>query len=270
MAVFEKRAAALEGGTAAVATSSGQAAIFNTIICLAGAGDNVVASINLYGGTYSLFKTLLPRLGITVHWAKRETREEFAQYIDDKTKMIYVETIGNPRCSIPDLQDLGELAHENNVPFVVDNTFGACGTWCRPIDFGADIILHSATKWMGGHGTTLGGVIIDCGTFNWGLAGDRFPRMIKKEGPMSFSYWKAFGNISFAMAMRIDILMEVGSILAPASAQQLLIGMETLSIRCERHAKNTLAVARWLESHPRIAWVNYPGELISKWLTLLC
>lgn len=142
----------------------------------------------------------------------------------------------------------------------VDNTFGACGTWCRPIEFGADIILHSATKWMGGHGTTVGGVIIDCGTFDWGAAGERFPRMIKKDGPMSFSYWKAFGNISFAMAMRIDILMEVGSILSPASAQQLLIGMETLSLRCERHAKNTLEVARFLESHPRIAWVNYPGR----------
>ncbi|CAN9441398.1 unnamed protein product [Alternaria alternata] len=208
VAVFEKRAAALEGGTAAVATSSGQAAIFNTIICLAGAGDNIIASINLYGGTYSLFKTLLPRLGITVKWAKRETREEFEQYIDDKTKMIFVETIGNPRCSIPDLQDLGDLAHENNIPFVVDNTFGACGTWCRPIDFGANIIVHSATKWMGGHGTTLGGVIIDCGTFDWGKAIHRFPRLSNKDGPMSFSYWKSFGNICFAMAMRIDILME--------------------------------------------------------------
>ncbi|KAF6838322.1 o-acetylhomoserine -lyase [Colletotrichum plurivorum] len=259
VAVFEKRAASLEGGTAAVATASGQAAIFNTIICLAGAGDNVVASINLYGGTYSLFKTLLPRLGISVKWAKKETREEFAKHINDKTKLIFVESIGNPRCSIPDLQDLADLAHENNVPFVVDNTFGACGTWCKPIDFGADIILHSATKWMGGHGTTVGGVIIDCGTFDWGKAGDRFPRMIKKEGPMSFSYWKAFGNITFAMAMRIDILMEVGSTLAPASAQQLLIGMETLSLRCERHAKNTIEVARFLEAHPRIAWVNYPG-----------
>lgn len=145
----------------------------------------------------------------------------------------------------------------------MDNTFGACGSWCRPIDFGADIILHSATKWMGGHGTTVGGVIIDCGTFDWGEAGDRFPRMIKKDGPMSFSYWKAFGNIAFAMAMRIDILMEVGSILSPLSAQQLLIGMETLSLRCERHATNTMAVARFLESHPRIAWVNYPGRPLS-------
>ncbi|KAF9870658.1 o-acetylhomoserine -lyase [Colletotrichum karsti] len=259
VAVFEKRAAALEGGTAAVATASGQAAIFNTIICLAGAGDNVVASINLYGGTYSLFKTLLPRLGISVKWAKKETREEFAKHIDDKTKMIFVESIGNPRCSIPDMRDLADLAHENNVPFVVDNTFGACGVWCKPIDFGADIILHSATKWMGGHGTTVGGVIIDCGTFDWGKAGERFPRMIKKEGPMSFSYWKAFGTITFAMAMRIDILMEVGSTLAPASAQQLLIGMETLSLRCEKHAKNTIEIARFLEAHPRVAWVNYPG-----------
>ncbi|TDZ13858.1 Homocysteine synthase [Colletotrichum orbiculare MAFF 240422] len=243
VAVFEKRSASLEGGTAAVATATGQAAIFNTIICLAGAGDN----------------TLLPRLGISVKWAKKETREEFADLIDEKTKMVFVESIGNPRCSIPDLRDLADLAHENNIPFVVDNTFGACGVWCRPIEFGADIILHSATKWMGGHGTTVGGVIIDCGTFDWGKAADRFPQFMKKEGPMSFSYWSAFGNITFAMAMRIDILMEVGSTLAPASAQQLLIGMETLSLRCEKHAKNTIEVARFLESHPRIAWVNYPG-----------
>ncbi|RAR02005.1 o-acetylhomoserine (thiol)-lyase [Stemphylium lycopersici] len=260
VAVFEKRAAALEGGTAAVATSSGQAAIFNTIICLAGAGDNIVASINLYGGTYSLFKTLLPRLGITVKWAKRETREEFEQYIDDKTKMVFVEAIGNPRCSIPDLQDLGDLAHENNVPFVVDNTFGACGTWCRPIDFGANIIVHSATKWMGGHGTTLGGVIIDCGTFDWGKAIDRFPRLSNKEGPMSFSYWKSFGNICFAMAMRIDILMEVGSILAPASAQQLLIGLEgnIYHDNAKRYLKNGFGGV--------LSFAPKGGELASKML----
>ncbi|KAG8628407.1 hypothetical protein KVT40_004280 [Elsinoe batatas] len=257
--VLEKRAAILEGGTAAVAVASGQASIFNTIICLASAGDNVVASINLYGGTYSLFKTLLPRLGISVKWAKRETREEYEKLIDDNTKLLFVETIGNPRCSVPDMQDLADVAHENLLPFVVDNTFGACGTWCRPKDFGADIILHSATKWMGGHGTTMGGVIIDCGTFDWGKAGAKFPRLMNKDGPMSFSYWKAFGNVAFAMAVRLDILMEVGSILSPTAAQQLLIGMETLSLRCERHATNTLAVARFLESHPRIAWVQYPG-----------
>ncbi|KAG8162932.1 hypothetical protein KVR01_007410 [Diaporthe batatas] len=259
VAVFEKRAAALEGGTAAVGTCSGQAAIFNTIVCLAGAGDNIVASINLYGGTYSLFKTLLPRLGIEVKWAKQETRQEYARLVDEKTKLFFVESIGNPRCSIPDFLGLAAVARENHVPLVVDNTFGACGTWCRPKDFGANIVLHSATKWMGGHGTTVGGVIIDCGNFDWGAAGDRFPKMIKKDGPMAFSYWKAFGNICFAMAMRFDILMEVGTILSPASAQQLLIGMETLSLRCERHATNTMAVARFLESHPRIAWVNYPG-----------
>ncbi|KAA8623725.1 MET17 O-acetylhomoserine sulfhydrylase [Pyrenophora tritici-repentis] len=255
--VFEKRAASLEGGTAAVATASGQSAIFNTIICLAGAGDNIVASINLYGGTYSLFNTLLPRLGITVKWAKEETREEFAKYVDEKSKLLYVESIGNPRCSVPDLQDLANLAHQNLVPLVVDNTFGACGTWCRPIDFGADIILHSATKWIGGHGTTIGGVVVDCGMFDWGKAGEKFPRMITKRST-GVSHWKAFGNISFAMAMRIDS-MEVGSVLAPASAQQLLIGMETLSLRCERHSRNSMQIAHFLQSHPRIAWVNYPG-----------
>ncbi|KAL3417254.1 O-acetylhomoserine (thiol)-lyase [Phlyctema vagabunda] len=257
--VFEKRAACLEGGTAAVASASGQAAIFNTIICLAGAGDNIVASINLYGGTYSLFKTLLPRLGITVKWAKKETVEEFSKYIDDNTKMIFVESIGNPRCSIPDLRGLANVAHENGIPFVVDNTFGACGIFCRPKEHGADIIIHSATKWMGGHGTTIGGVTIDCGTFDWGKSAARFPQFTKEDGPLSYSYWKVFGNVAFAIALRINISMEVGSILSPFAAQQLLIGMETLSLRCERHATNTMAVARFLQKHPRVAWINYPG-----------
>ncbi|OBR03162.1 LOW QUALITY PROTEIN: O-acetylhomoserine (Thiol)-lyase [Colletotrichum higginsianum IMI 349063] len=257
VAVFEKRAAALEGATAAVGTASGQAAIFNTIICLAGAGDNVVASINLYGGTYSLFKTLLPRLGITVKWAKQETKEEFARHIDENTKMFFVESIGNPLFLISKAWLMWHTKTISHLWLTTRLVLVARGAGLSSLV--ADIILHSATKWMGGHGTTVGGVIIDCGTFDWGAAGERFPRMIKKDGPMSFSYWKAFGNISFAMAMRIDILMEVGSILSPASAQQLLIGMETLSLRCERHAKNTLEVARFLESHPRIAWVNYPG-----------
>ncbi|KAF2219246.1 hypothetical protein BDZ85DRAFT_206480, partial [Elsinoe ampelina] len=257
--VLEKRAAILEGGTATVAVASGQASIFNIIICLASAGDNVVAYINLYEGTYSLLRTLLPRLGISVKSAKRETREKYEELIDENTKLLFVETIGNPRCSVPDMQDLADVAHENLLPFVVDNTFGACGTWRRPRDFGADIILHSATKWMGGHGTTMGGVIIDCGTFDWEKAGVKLPRLMNKDGPMSFSYQKTFGNVVFAMAVRLDILMEVGSILSPTATQQLLIGMKTLSLRSERHVTNTLAVARFPESHPRVAWVQYPG-----------
>ncbi|KAH8660705.1 Cys/Met metabolism PLP-dependent enzyme-domain-containing protein [Tricladium varicosporioides] len=266
--VFEKRAAALEGGSAAVACASGQSAVFQSILNLAGSGDNIVASINLYGGTYSLFKTLLPRLGITVKWAANDSPTEVAELIDLKTKMVFVETIGNPRGSVPDLQAIANVAHREGVPFIVDNTFGACGAFCRVIDHGADIVVHSATKWMGGHGTTVGGVVIDSGRFDWGANSDRFPHLTEETGPMKFSYWKIFGKTAFAMALRINVVMEVGSVLNPFAAQQLLLGMETLSLRCERIASNTLALARYLESHPRISWVNYPGLETNKYYAL--
>lgn len=260
--MFEKRTAALEGGSAAVACASGQSAVFQTILNLASTGDNIVSSINLYGGSFSLFKTLLPRLGITVKWAPSEKPEEFASLIDEKTKMVFVETIGNPRCSVPDLRGIADVAQAHGVPFVVDNTFGGCGYFCRAIDHGADIVVHSATKWIGGHGTTVGGVIIDAGTFDWGKASARFPHLTEETGPMKFSYWNAFGNTAFAMALRINVVMEVGSIMNPFAAQQLLLGVETLSLRCERIGSNTLAVAQYLDAHPRISWVNYPGKFL--------
>ncbi|KAM5458308.1 Homocysteine/cysteine synthase [Microsporum audouinii] len=251
--VFERRAAALEGGSAAVATASGQSAVFQTILNLAGSGDNIISSVNLYGGSYSMFKTLLPRLGIEARWATSEKPEEIAGLIDEKTKMVFVETIGNPR---------------------FDNTFGACGAFCRVIDHGADIVVHSATKWMGGHGTTVGGVIIDSGRFDWRQSAARFPHLVEKSGPLNFAYWEAFGNCAFAVALRINVVMEVGSVLGPFAAQQLLLGLETLSLRCERIGSNTLKIARFLESDPRIGWVNYPGlerneyhELAKKYLT---
>ncbi|KAI2628688.1 O-acetylhomoserine/O-acetylserine sulfhydrylase [Hypoxylon sp. NC1633] len=259
--VFEKRCAALEGGTAAVATSSGQAAVFQTIILLAQSGDNIIASRNLYGGSYSCLKTLLPRLGITVRWLDAgDSPENVTSLIDERTKLVFVETIGNPRCTIPDLRGIADAAHAAGVPLVVDNTFGACGYFCRVKDHGADIIVHSATKWIGGHGTTVGGVVVDSGSFDWAAHPDRYPHLAKtSDDVMGFSYARLFGNAAFAMALRIDIVMEAGGVLSPYAAHQLIVGLETLSLRCERIAANSLKLAQFLESHERVAWVLYPG-----------
>ncbi|KAK3935957.1 Cys/Met metabolism PLP-dependent enzyme-domain-containing protein [Diplogelasinospora grovesii] len=248
--VFEKRCAALEGGTAAVATSSGQAAVFQTIVLLAQAGDNIIASRNLYGGSYSCLKTLLPRLGIEVRWLDVGDRpDNVASLIDERTKLVFVETIGNPRCSVPDVRGMADKAHEAGVPLVVDNTFGACGYFCRAKDHGADVVVHSATKWIGGHGTTVGGVVVDSGTFDWAAHPKRFPHIAAAgDELMGFSYAKLFGN-AFAMALRIDVVMEVGGVLNPFAAQQLILGLETLSLRCERIARNSMQLAQFLESH---------------------
>ncbi|KAJ3962688.1 hypothetical protein N0V92_000582 [Colletotrichum tropicale] len=258
--VLEKRIAALEDGTAAVACASGQSAVFQTIMCLAHTGDNIVASTALYGGSYSLFKTLLPRMGVSVRWVPTDDAEAYRPLIDDRTKLVFVETVGNPRVSIPDLQAIADIAHEHHVPFVVDNTFGAGGFWCPVVSFGADIVVHSATKWLGGHGTTVGGVIVDSGRFDWTKAGARFPHLTQtSDGPMAFSFAGNFGNVAFAMALRIEVVMEVGSVLNPFAAQQILLGMETLSLRCDRIAANALQIARFLAEHDRTKWISYPG-----------
>lgn len=279
--VLEKRVAALEGGVAAVATASGQSAIFQTVLCLTHSGDNIVASVNLYGGTYSMFKTLLPRMGISVRWVSDDNPESYRALIDDRTKMVLVETVGNPRISVPDLRAIADIAHENLVPLVVsltithfvagtftdsfilqvDNTFGAGGYWCPVIEHGADIAVHSATKWLGGHGTTVGGVIVDSGRFDWVKAASRFPHLnAVSDGPLDFSYATAFGNIAFAVALRIEVVMEVGSVMNPFAAQQILLGIETLSLRCDRIASNALQIAEFLFEHPKIAWICYPGK----------
>ncbi|KAK2616583.1 hypothetical protein QQS21_000406 [Conoideocrella luteorostrata] len=264
--VLEKRVAALEGGTAAVATASGQSAIFQTVLCLTHSGDNIISSTNLYGGTYSMFKTLLPRMGISVRWVSDDDPESYRALIDERTKMILVETVGNPRISIPDLRAIADIGHENLVPLVVDNTFGAGGYWCPVIEHGADIAVHSATKWLGGHGTTVGGVIVDAGRFDWMKAAAKFPHLTaKSDGPLEFSYASAFGNIAFAIALRIEVVMEVGSVMNPFAAQQILLGIETLSLRCDRIAFNALRVAEFLAQHPRIDWINYPGLVTDKY-----
>ncbi|KAL3459861.1 homocysteine synthase CysD [Aspergillus heterothallicus] len=258
--VFEKRIAALEGGVAAVAASSGQAAQFMTISALAHVGDNIVSTSNLYGGTYNQFKVLLPRLGITTKFVQGDKPEDIAAAIDDRTKAVYVETIGNPRYNVPDFEAIAKVAHEKGVPLVVDNTFGAGGYFVRPIEHGADIVVHSATKWIGGHGTTIGGVVIDSGRFDWGKNAARFPQFTEpSEGYHGLKFWETFGSIAFAIRVRVEILRDLGSALNPFAAQQLILGLETLSLRAERHASNAVALANWLKQNENVSWVSYPG-----------
>ncbi|CAO2648267.1 Nn.00g075340.m01.CDS01 [Neocucurbitaria sp. VM-36] len=272
--VFEKRIAALEGGVGALATSSGQAAQFIAIAALAHAGDNIIATSNLYGGTYNQLKVFFPRLGIQTKFINGDKPEDFKAAIDDKTKAIYLESIGNPKYNIPDFEKIVAIAHEAGVPVIVDNTFGAGGYFIRPIDHGADIIVHSATKWIGGHGTTIGGVIVDSGKFDWGKNAKRFPQFNDpSEGYHGLKFWDTFGAITFIIRARVELLRDVGAALNPFAAQQLLLGIETLSLRAERHAQNALKLAKWLESNENVSWVSYPGleshqshELAKKYL----
>lgn len=262
--VFEKRIAALEGGVAALATASGQAAQFLAISTIAQAGDNIVATSFLYGGTYNQFKVTLPRLGINVKFVEGDDPENFRQAIDENTKALYVETIGNPQFNIPDFAVLAQIAHENGIPLIVDNTFGAGGYVARPIEHGADIIVESATKWIGGHGTSIGGVIVDSGKFDWGNG--KFPLFTEPSPGYHglnfqevFGKGSQFGNIAFIIRARVEGLRDLGAALSPFNAFLLLQGLETLSLRVERHVNNALELAKWLEQQEQVAWVNYPG-----------
>lgn len=262
--VFEQRIAALEGGVAGVATASGQAAQLITITTLARAGDNIVSTSYLYGGTYNQFKVALDRLGIEVRFVSSDDPADFAARIDDRTKAVYLETIGNPQFNVPDLTAFAETAHAHGVPLVVDNTFGAAGYLARPIDHGADIVVASATKWIGGHGTSIGGIIVDSGNFDW--RNGRFPSFTEPSPGYhglvftdTFGPDGPFGNIAFAIRARVEGLRDLGASLSPFNAFLLLQGVETLSLRVQRHVDNALALARWLREHPDVAWVNYPG-----------
>ncbi|KAF2755597.1 hypothetical protein EJ05DRAFT_503056 [Pseudovirgaria hyperparasitica] len=258
--VFEQRIAALEGGVAAVAASSGQAAQFMTFAALAQVGDNIVSTTNLYGGTYNQLKVLLPRLGIKTKFVNGDKPEDFKAAIDDHTKAIYIESIGNPKYNIPDFEKIAEIAHAAGVPVVVDNTFGAGGFYVQPIKHGADIVIHSATKWIGGHGTTIGGIVVDSGKFDWGKNAKRFPQFNDPaEGYHGLKFYDTFGPITFAIRLRVEILRDLGACLSPFSAQQLLIGIESLSLRAERIASNALTLAQWLEANENVSWVSYPG-----------
>jgi OAH/OAS sulfhydrylase len=262
--VFEQRIAALEGGLAAVATASGQAAQFTAITTLAQAGDNIVSTSYLYGGTHNQFKVALKRLGIEVRFVAGDDPDEFVSHIDDRTKAIYLESIGNPRFNVPDIPRFAEAAHAAGVPLVVDNTFGAAGYLIRPIEHGADIIVASATKWIGGHGTSIGGIIIDSGNFDW--RNGRFPAFTEPSPGYhglvfadTFGPDGPFGNIAFAVRARVEGLRDIGASLSPFNAFLLLQGVETLSLRVQRHVDNALELASWLQSRPEVAWVNYPG-----------
>jgi len=258
--VFEKRITALEGGLAAVAASSGQSAQFMAITTLANAGDNIVSTSYLYGGTYNQFKVYLPRLGIQTKFVNGDNAEEIAAAIDDKTKAVYIESISNPGYNVPDFEAIVKVAHDAGVPVIVDNTFSAGGFFVRPFEYGADITTHSATKWIGGHGTTIAGVVVDSGKFDWGKHAKRFPQLTgPSEGYHGLRFWDTFGPMAFTISMRVEILRDLGSALNPFGAFQLLQGLETLSLRMERHASNALALAQWLEAHPQVTWVSYPG-----------
>jgi len=263
-AAFEGRMAALEGGAAALATASGQAAQLVALTTFVMAGENIVSTSNLYGGTYNQFKVTFPRLGIGVKFVSGDDPEEFRKAIDAKTKALYIETIGNPRLNVPDFEAIAKVAHDHGIPLVVDNTFGAGGYLCRPFDFGADVIVHSATKWIGGHGTSIGGVIVDSGKFNWGNG--NFPVFTEPSpGYHGLKFWDVFGegsdlgNIAFIIRARVEGLRDLGPCVSPFNSFLFLQGLETLSLRVERHCQNGLAVAKWLQQHPGVTWVSYPG-----------
>lgn len=264
--VFENRIAALEGGVAALATSSGQAAQFIALNNILQVGDNFVSTSYLYGGTFNQFKVAFKRLGVDVRFANGDDVESFVPLIDKNTKAIYLETIGNPRLNVPDFQKFADLAKEYDLPLIVDNTFGAGGYLFRPLEWGANIVVESATKWIGGHGTSIGGVIIDGGNYNWGNG--KFPQFSEpSEGYHGLNFWETFGegnalglpNVAFAIRARVEGLRDFGPAPSPFNSFLLIQGLETLSLRVQRHADNTLALAQWLEKHDNVEYVWYPG-----------
>ncbi|HHP7240715.1 MAG TPA: O-acetylhomoserine aminocarboxypropyltransferase/cysteine synthase family protein [Cyclobacteriaceae bacterium] len=273
--VFEKRMAALEGGVAALATASGQSAQLVALTNIMGTGDNFVSTSFLYGGTYNQFKVQFKRLGLEARFAVGDHPEDFRSQIDEKTKAIYLETIGNPELNIPDFEKIAEVAHEHSIPLIVDNTFGAGGYLFKPLSHGANVVVASATKWVGGHGTSIGGVIVDGGNFNWGNG--KFPQFSEpSEGYHGLNFWETFGdnnalgmpNVAFAIRARVEGLRDFGPAMSPMNAFLFLQGLETLSLRMERTVENAQKVAEHLEQHPQVGKVNYPGLKSSKYYEL--
>lgn len=255
--VFEKRVAELEGGVGALATASGQAAITYSILNIAGPGDEIVSSTNLYGGTYNLFAVTLKKLGIDVKFVDPRDPENFRRAITARTKALFAETIGNPRVDVLDIKAVAKVAHGAGVPLIIDNTFPS-PYLCRPFDHGADIVVHSATKFIGGHGTSIGGVIVDGGTFDW--TNGKFPGLVEPDPSYhGISYTAALGNLAYITKARVQLMRDLGAAISPFNAFLLLQGLETLHLRMERHSRNALAVARFLENHDLVNWVNYPG-----------
>jgi O-acetylhomoserine (thiol)-lyase len=262
--VFEKRVAALEGGVAGLATASGQAAETLALTTLAGAGDEIVSTTSLYGGTYNLFHYTLPRLGIKVKFVDSDDFDGLRAAINDKTRAVYTESVGNPKLDVVDIEKFASIAHEHGLPLVIDNTT-ASPALVRPIEWGADIVVNSATKFLGGHGTSIGGVIVDAGKFDWAKSG-RFKEFTEPDPSYhGLSYWQTFGAISFILKARVQGLRDTGAALSPFNAFLILQGIETLHLRMERHSQNGLAVAKHLEQHPGVQWVNYPGLASSRY-----
>ncbi|KAJ2661986.1 hypothetical protein IWW48_002044 [Coemansia sp. RSA 1200] len=263
--VFEQRIAALEGGVGALATSSGQAAQFVVAATLCEAGSNIVSTSYLYGGTYNQFKVAFPRLGIDVKFASGDSVDEIEALIDENTRAVYIETIGNPKYNVPDIRGIADVAHKHGVPLVVDNTFGMGGYLARPIEHGADIVTHSATKWINGHGTTIGGVVVDAGTFPWNNG--RFSSFTEpSDGYHGLKFWETFGpngpfgaNVAFLFRARVETMRDLGPCTTPFASWLFVQGLETLPLRGERHCTNALALAQWLAQHPSVTWVSYPG-----------
>ncbi len=260
--VFERRIAAIEGGTGALALSSGAAAITFSLLNLTRLGDEIVAGNNLYGGTYALFHYTFPKLGRTVKFVDSRDPEAFRKAIGEKTRAVYIETIGNPKLDVPDFEAIARIAHESGIPLIVDNTVGV--GLVRPFDHGADIVVASATKYIGGHGTSIGGVIVDSGKFRWDNG--KFPEFTEPDPSYhGLKYWEALhavpgmGNVAYILKARVTLLRDVGASLSPFNAHEFLLGLETLPMRQKRHSENALAVARWLKGHPRVSWVSYPG-----------
>lgn len=259
--VFEKRIAALEGGVGALAVASGQAAQMTAIAGVAKSGENIISTSYLYGGTYNQLKVTLRRFGIETQFVTEDSPAAFEKLINDKTRAIYLESISNPKYIVPNIKEISEVAHKHGIPVIVDNTFGAGGYYVQPFALGADIIVHSATKWIGGHGTTIGGVVVDSGNFPWDKHVDKFPHLTEPaEAYHGLSYTGALGNkVAFITYARTELLRDLGPALNPFAAFLLLQGLETLSLRAERHAENALKLARYFEKNPHVNWVLYPG-----------
>lgn len=268
--VFEKRVAALEGGKGALATSSGMAAITTALLTFTGPGDEIISGDKIYGGTYELFNYTFPKLGRTVKFVDSGSPEEFEKAISEKTKALYVESIGNPKLDVPDFEKLAEIAHSAGIPLVVDNTVAP--VILRPIEYGADIVVHSATKYIGGHGTSIGGVIVDSGNFDW--SPEKFPEICNPDpGYHGLKYKEAFGKAAFIAKARVQFMRDTGACISPFNSFLFTLGLETLPLRMKKHCDNALTVAKFLQKHPKVAWVSYPGleshrshELAKKYL----
>lgn len=256
--VFEKRMAALEGGVGALAVASGSAAIMYAVLNIAESGDNIVSASTLYGGTYNLFSVTMPKFGIKTIFVNPDDPENFRKSINERTKALYIETIGNPGINLVDIEKVAEIAHENKIPLIVDNTFGT-PYLIRPFEHGADIVVHSATKYIGGHGNSIGGVIVDSGNFDWAGSG-KFPGFTEPDPSYNgIRYTETFGNAAYIVKARVQLLRDTGACLSPFNAFLLLQGLETLSLRVEKHLSNTKRIVEFLSNHPKVSWVNYPS-----------